>query len=240
MIVDRMLKTHEYTLEVLYEVPLDELNDLERECIVKYETMFPNGLNQVEGGSIHTIPGHIREKMSKSMKGKPKSEKARKNMSESKKRLYATGFKSAFHGGMLTPESKKKISVSLKERYKSNPPNMSGLVEYYKTHDVWNKGIPCSEDMKKQISNKLKGQKLSEETRKKMSESRMGHPVSDETRCKIAKKLIDNGHAIKIYNIDTKVTYPTIQSAIRETGASESGIRLCINGKGKTSGGFHW
>lgn len=50
----------------------------------------------------------------------------------------------------------------------------------------WNKGVPCSEETKKKLSNKLKGRKISEENKKKVSQFFKGKSLSAEHRKKIS------------------------------------------------------
>ena len=40
--------------------------------------------------------------------------------------------------------------------------------------------------------------------------------------------------------IETGVVYPSTTEASRQTGINDSCISKCINGKGKTAGGYHW
>ena len=66
---------------------------------------------------------------------------------------------------------------------------------------AWNKGIPCSEETKKKLSESLKGRKhghLSEETKKKISDVHKGKQISEETKIMLSKywkgkhwKLVD-------------------------------------------------
>jgi len=51
----------------------------------------------------------------------------------------------------------------------------------------WNKGIPCTEETRRKISETLKGKPLSEETKRKLSEVRKGKPKSEEWRKNISR-----------------------------------------------------
>lgn len=54
---------------------------------------------------------------------------------------------------------------------------------------AWNKGIPLSDERKKQISKVHKGKILSEETKRKMSESHKGIQFSEERKRKISERM---------------------------------------------------
>ena len=45
---------------------------------------------------------------------------------------------------------------------------------------------------------------------------------------------------IGVTNLDTGVTYGSIYEASKATGVSKCTIGLCLRGKRKTSGGYHW
>lgn len=86
--------------------------------------------------------------------GKQVSKETRKLQSKAKK-----GKK----GHKLSDETKKKISIS----------------NTGKSHPAWNKGVPCSEEAKRKMSEALKGK----------PSNRKGKTHSDETRKKISEKL---------------------------------------------------
>ena len=72
-----------------------------------------------------------------------------------------------------------------------------------KGRKAWNKGVPCSEETKKKISEINTGKKhvpCSEETKRKISKSNLGKIVSEETKKKISYK--NKGHVV---SQDTKL-----------------------------------
>lgn len=75
-LIDRKLKKHSFTLEVLDEVPVEQLDDKEQHYIQKMNTLHPNGLNMVAWGTVNRI---ISEETRKRM-----SESIRKNISGQK------------------------------------------------------------------------------------------------------------------------------------------------------------
>lgn len=90
-------------------------------------------------------------------------------------------------GGSMSEETKKRISESKRgtictqaTRQKISVANMGRIPP--------NKGVPCSEGQKIQISNTLKGRTVPEEVRKKISNSTKGkRSQSPETRAKLSE-----------------------------------------------------
>ena len=71
MYVDKMIKTHDYSLTVLAEAPIDMLNDLEQYYIELYNTIYPNGLNFNSGGGVgRTLSEYSIQKMKDAKTGK--------------------------------------------------------------------------------------------------------------------------------------------------------------------------
>lgn len=61
------------------------------------------------------------------------------------------------------------------------------------------------------------------------------------SRDKIAEKLEGNNNSGKpVICIETGVVYKSVKEAERQTGIHNSGINRVVNGKMKTSGGYHW
>lgn len=99
------------------------------------------------------IPKNHGEQVSKSLKGKPKSEDHRKKLSEA--------------GKGNIPWNKGKVGVQTSTRKGTKMPEEQRL----KLSDA-HKGMKNSEETKAKISAKLKGRIMSEETKKKMSDAR--------------------------------------------------------------------
>ena len=76
------------------------------------------------------------------------------------------------------------------------------MSEAKKGKPSWNKGIPCSKEHKRKISEARKGIPLSEETKIKISESKKGRQLSEETKKKMSEShksrhwKIENGKRI--------------------------------------------
>ncbi len=96
-----------------------EAFDLEKPYIKKYNTLIPNGYNILPSGGAN-LPGwkqtkEAKEKISKANKGKIRSEKTKKQISESKE-----GMMGYFLGKKLTGNHKEKIINGLKKYKKKN------------------------------------------------------------------------------------------------------------------------
>ena len=91
--VDKMIRTHDYFLEVVTEAPIEQLNDLEQYYIAKFDCLYPNGLNFSTGGGV----------------GRKLSEESRKKMHDKK-----SGENHWIYGKHRSKETRKKISNSLK------------------------------------------------------------------------------------------------------------------------------
>ena len=113
------------------------------------------------------------------------------------------------------------------------------------TGDVWNKGIPCSEEHRKKISEANKGRKCSDETRKKLSESHKGMstwnkglktgPISEETKKKISEANKGNVPWTKGKKLSEETR--------KKIAASHKGMSLSEDSKKKISEskkGKHW
>ena len=93
LVVDNMIRKHGYTLEVLDEVPINELNHSEQYYISEFSTMHPNGWNFTSGGN----------------NGRVWSEEVLKRLSETHK-----GSNGIWYGKHRSEETRRKISESLK------------------------------------------------------------------------------------------------------------------------------
>ena len=62
--VDRMIRTHDYFLEVVTEAPVERLNDLEQYYIARFNCLYPYGLNFSTGGGVgRKLSDESRKKM---------------------------------------------------------------------------------------------------------------------------------------------------------------------------------
>lgn len=93
-----------------------DIDEVEKYYIQKYNTLAPNGYNLTIGGKHRYLKTESREKISKSLTGKPKkpcSEETRKKLS-----LAHSGVKNNNFGKKMSDEQRKKISETMKNKYK--------------------------------------------------------------------------------------------------------------------------
>lgn len=140
----------------------EQLNEREKYWI-KETRAIELGYNLAEGGfGVSNMSDEIKQKISKSKKGKKLSEEARKNMSKANK------------GRKHTEETKRKLS----EINKGRKPTLEQLKKISESL----KGRKLSEEHKRKIGDRFRGKPLSEQHRKKISEANKGKIFSEETR----------------------------------------------------------
>ena len=154
----------------------DNLDDMERYYIKKYNTMAPNGYNLTSGGEGGILSAETKEKISRSHKGKAKSEDHKKKISET-----LSGINHPNYGRTLPEETKRKISESHKGR-KFTEEHKRNLSEAHKGHKH-------SEETKRKMSKAHKGQIISEKQKAQISKVHKGKVVSKETRKKISESV---------------------------------------------------
>ena len=149
-------------------------------------------------------------------------------------------------GYILSAETKKKISESLKGKHLSE--------ETKKKMSESRKGRHLPEETKKKISESRKGRQLSEEQRQKLSESLKGekHPnygkhLSEETRRKLSESLkgANNSCSRPVLQLDKETgeviaEFAGAREAERVTGIYHSNISKVCRGLQKSSGGYRW
>lgn len=102
-------------------------------------------------------------------------------------------------------------------------------------HTPWNKGIPCSEEIKQKISNANRGsnnywwhREFPEEMKMKISKSKKG--IATKV-CKVIQLTL-SGEFIK--------EWPSMSEAARILGLDPSRISACCKGKRNKHGNFKW
>lgn len=100
------------------------------------------------------------------------------------------------------------------------------------------KGRKFSDDHKAKIAEASKKHRHSEETKKRLSVLAVGRKMSKEAR---AAMSMASAASKSITNIDTGVTYRTMQEAAISCGhTGVYGLADCANGKRETAKGFKW
>jgi group I intron endonuclease len=146
----------------------EHLNEKEKYWI-KETKAIELGYNLAEGGfGVSNMSDEIKQKISKSKKGKKLSDETRKKMSKASK------------GKKHTEETKRKLSEINKGK-KLSPEHIKKLSESHK-------GIKLSEEHKRKIGDKSRGRKLSKEHIKKLTEVNTGKKHTEETKKLIGEK----------------------------------------------------
>lgn len=214
---DNALRKHSYTLEILDYLPENELDDAESYYIDAFNTLFPNGWNFETGGN----------------NGKHHSPETIKKLSE-----LNMGENNPMYGKKLSAEHRIKLSECSKGE---NNPN------YGRKHTDEAKqkirearlGIPLSEETRKKISERFKGNKYAlgykhtNETKSKMRESHLGKGMGGGNP--LARPIVQ-------YSTDGKFIsrYDSIADAARKYGVTYVAISRCCSGLCKTSVGYKW
>lgn len=161
---NRIIDKTEYIVEILFQdITWDEACQKEIELIKQYgrkDLNLGTLCNLTDGGEGIINPSdENRLKLSLSKKGKKRSDEDRKKIS-----IGQLGHKRNL-GNIHSEEHKQKISDTMKQ----------------KNIIPWNKGIPCSDEVKLKVSNFQKGRKRSDETKEKMRK-----PKSEEQKLKMS------------------------------------------------------
>lgn len=144
------------------------------------------------------------ENISKGRKGIIFGEEQRRKISESKKGNHniPKGSKKMKKDGVVKWAKPEEIQTFLNNGWEEYHEFYAG--ENYVRKDPWNKGVPCSEEMKQHLREVNLGKKLSEATKRKMSESRKNmvwiHNDIKTTRVykKDLEKYLNNGWTLGV------------------------------------------
>ena len=158
-------------------IPIPEfLHEREKYWIAKFNT-FHNGYNLNKGGYGNLGFSHsteTREKISRSLKGRPSHNKGKPHSPETRRKIG-----DAQLGKTMPKESRKKMSLSAKNRPPMSNETRRKISEALKGNTAWNKGKTMSDDFRKKASNAQLGKTMSKESRRKISERMSGenHPM---------------------------------------------------------------
>lgn len=128
----------------------EDTNKYEEEYINKYQTLYPNGYNMIEGGKSRKFTPILKQIISEKLRGEkhPMFGKHLKEETKQKLRQKTGGIYNANYGKKLTEEQKQHLSMLAKERHKNNNYNQSNeikqkisnsLIKYYKDDSIVNK-----------------------------------------------------------------------------------------------------
>jgi group I intron endonuclease len=149
-----------------------QLDDLEKEWISKYDSTSRDlGYNIEAGGNRNKVLAQeTRDKLSKTLKGRKRSEEQRKKMSE-----VISGEKHPQYGIPIPEECKKKISASVRKYIQENPITEDGRKKI-SAGLVGKKRKPFTDEHKRNISNAHKKRAIEGAPRR----SRRSVPLSEE------------------------------------------------------------
>jgi len=175
-----------FIIEAICEPPAEELMDeFEKEYIIRYNTLVPNGYNLMTGGAAPRHSIETRNKLSKAHTGKILSEEQKKKISQS---LLGNTWNIGRHP---SEETRAKLSEAGRGRkHTSETIKKMKLIQGNRSEDWLNK---LSESAKGRVKRPI-GFKHSEETKLKMSlaargnKNGVGHTyvASDETKRKLS------------------------------------------------------
>ena len=219
--------------EILIDnIPLEHASSLERMLIKAWQLQDKRyGYNDQSGGLEHSsLSMGIREKISRTHKGREMSEEHRKHLSDAKK------------GKSLSEETKEKISLALKGKTMSE--------DHKEKLSQALKGRVFSDEHKANISKGKKG-KLQSDAQKqalaRVCEQNKGRKHTSEAKAKISAgnkgKIKKNSVAIEQHNIITEELiniYHSVMDAHNQTGISYRSIWNCVNKLSNSAGGFVW
>ncbi len=191
--------------EVCSDVPEEDLNRLEIECIAWYGTMVPMGYNLTAGGNSKLAPEFC-QRISAKIKSLWKDPEYRDRLSQSHRGKFVSGATRAklsikSKGRWLDPVYRNKIVIANKGKKLS-----AGHIAKIRASNIGKKRTPeqiirmslarmgyiCSEETKAKLRAHNKGRSTgpkSEECRRKISATLTGRKQSDETKAKRAESL---------------------------------------------------
>ena len=128
----------------------EDTNKYEEEYINKYQTLYPNGYNMIEGGKSRKFTPILKQIISEKLRGEnhPMFGKHLKEETKQKLREKNIGINNVNYGKKLTEEQKQHLSILAKDRHKNNKYMQSNeikekisksLINYYKDESIVNK-----------------------------------------------------------------------------------------------------
>lgn len=221
-----------FEIEIIEQnVPLDKLNEREQFWMDYYKSYNPEF-----GYNIYPAAGSCR--------GIKRTEEQKQAM-----RDWIRENGHPWKGRKHTKEEKDAISKGIKEHWEDHTPPWKGkpkpsqseaMKKYYSEHEIWNKGIPQTEEAKKKNSEAHKGEKNhfygkhhTEETKALISQKvkASGWRPSDEYIKRVSKPVLC---------VETGVVYPSAIEAGRQNDVRQSRISYACTHEKYTIDGKHF
>lgn len=118
-----------------------------------------------------------------------------------------------------------KLSYETREKIRQAHLGMKRTKASIEKTRLGNLGKHCPEELKKILSDTRKGK---------------GNPMYGKHTSDKQKEVVRRKFSKPIICIETKIIYPSIIEAERQTGICDSGIQAVCKKQRKTAGGYHW
>lgn len=149
-----------FTVEIIEECPVEQLNEREIFWIAEFNSKVPNGYNLTDGGDGGSNPSEeTRKRMSVAKKGKPSPLKGKSLSDEARANISAnhadvSGEKNSFYGKHHSDESRAKMSAAKKGKPHKphSPETCAKIAASNKGKHSQNKGKHLSEEHRAKIA----------------------------------------------------------------------------------------
>ena len=196
-------------------------------------------------------PEQTLERFRASVKGKPMwTEEEKKSISERLRGhkvsdLTRQKLRNVMLGKKLSEETKQKIAESNKGKHReclalTHKKAVEASTTARKGKSAWNKGRKCTEQEKKQMSDRQKSYHLADPERmRQLAGCNKGKKQSETTKNKRSKSLSKPIKAIDIETL-TEITFDSISAAITSLKISETSIYRNLDGKADSVKGYRF
>ena len=173
---------------------VDELDKLERDTIIEYNSCQPNGYNILEFGTLANLEEGW-------WKGKVRAESTKQKISETKiANGDSVGEKNPFYGKRHSPEVQALI-VQKAAEWRATPEAQAHMAAANKIAAEKRIGHTVSEETREKLRQANKGRQPSELARQRSRETKLGTKASAETKAKMSAshlgKKMPVSHSIK-------------------------------------------
>lgn len=169
-----------------FDVEIEQLNEIERDAVLRHNSCQPNGYNILDYGSLANLEEGW-------WKGKTRPEETKQKISETKTGTQV-GENNPFYGKVHSEESKSKMSTSQSEAWARKLPEQKERESQQRreiSREMW-ESLTAEErsTIGKKISEANKGRKPSPESIEKNRQSHLGKKASEETKQKMSQSQI--------------------------------------------------